>query len=187
MPSLPIKCGYCKKGTSAHNYGKHLLSKGHLQEFIAENKFQLQQIAKSARTTAIQKFFINENPACICIVCKTYYIDNDTLTETQSSADKHFEKYPACKEGTINAVKALLEIKKSKASNGEIEKLQKEIKRLKYENDGLQCMVDEGEEISDRVSKYGKWLISILGNGDDRHLEDRFEYFKDKGVFPLPL
>jgi len=166
------------------------LSKEHREQFIEENRGTLKTMAKASNTNQIEKFLVNEKPACICIVCKNYYIDNDIDTEAQSSADKHFEKHPQCRAGTIDAVKALLESKPKKAvvNSAENEKFQKEMKRLRRDNEMLQSAIDEREEDNSRLEKYNRILCAIFGDGnDDSHFEDRFEYFKSKGAFPLTI
>ena len=186
MVGHTVKCEYCKKSVARVNYGKHLLSHEHREEFLKDNKDILIAITK-AKTPSLFSFSIKETICCICLTCKKHYVDADE--SSRDNASSHFERHPKCKEGYIAMASSLLKVKTKKpvASSAENEKLQKELKRLRNEVDMLQCTVDEGEESSERLATYTTMLVKIFGDYgcDDEELERRFTSAESEGKLPL--
>ena len=194
MVSGVIECGYCKKKVSRNCYGKHLLSKGHQEQFLKENRGIIEECFihphKKTPMTTIDRpaiFTINKESCSICFTCKKYYSDKDYgASYGRLEATDHFTKSPDCKANYIASLKKFTVVKKLPVGNKTVEALEKELRYWKNEASKLKMEIECNEEENDRLAKRSEILEKIIGNAmTDDELDIRFQYIKSK--FKLPL
>ena len=194
MVSGVIECGYCKEKVSRNGYGKHLLSKHHQEQFLKENKEEIDEClfklpSKTPKTTINNPayFKVNSEQCRLCFSCKRFYLDKDSDTTLgRMDAQEHFEKSPNCKTNYLASLKKFTVVKKKPVDNKALEALQKEVAYWKKEAKYLKDALDTNEEDYDRLAKRSQMLEKIIGNATtDDELDIRLEYIKKK--FKLPL
>ena len=180
MPSGTIACGYCKEKVSRNGYGKHILSSKHKQEFLKENE---KLISSWKQVKSLPSVNIKDVCCCICIVCKTFYVDKDTTSENpRYDSYNHFEKHPDCKKNFMETLKKLLQVKPPKASTEEVEKLKKQVKTLQSTISMLETNQEEMEKENTLMTK----MLSKLFPGfylDE--MESKIQDMESKSLLPL--
>ena len=137
MPSDHIDCPFCSKKVSRINFGAHLLSKEHVQQFYDANT----SIFTSAYNNIVVRKDDPEKLLClkagneqvrICLGCKRCY----AYVAVRKEATTHFEDHPECCEKVRAALTTLCGPKEvvmpdPDALQRENDALKREIERLK--------------------------------------------------------
>lgn len=189
-----IECGYCKEKVARTNYGKHLLSKRHKEEFVKENQKEIhlalhREFTTEPRTTAenVAYFKVNKQQCRLCFTCKRHYFDKITTGTGREEVMGHFDKYPACKEKYLDELKRFVAKKKPAVNSDELEKKDREIRYWKQEATLAKGALEDVSEQADWLNKCAEIVLAILGDagGNIDDLDARFEAIKSQYSLPL--